>query len=104
MAITHSWTVENLNRRLSNDAIYSVQIKVTATDGTNTGEITNSLALAKGDPSSSDWVNYSDLTETKCLEWVKTAFTGLESDMETLATAALTEKTAPKTKASGKPF
>ena len=78
--------------------------KITATDGTNTGEITNSLHLSGADPTSSDWVNYSDLTESKCLEWIKSAFNGLEKDMQTIAAAALAEKTATPSSVKGKPF
>ena len=104
MAITYNWSVEDLHRKTNNDAVFGVKIKISATDGTNTGEITNSLHLDGADPTSSDWVNYADLTEDKCLEWVKSAFTGLEEDMQTIAAAALAEKTATPSSAKGKPF
>ena len=104
MAISYTWSVEDLLRKTSNDAVFGVKLKITATDGSNTAFITNSLGLAEGDPTSSDWVNYADLTEAKCLEWVKSAFTGLEGDMQTLAAAALAEKTATASTANGKPF
>lgn len=104
MAISYTWSVEDLLRKTSNDAVFGVKIKITATEGSNTAFITNSLGLAEGNPSSADWVNYADLTEAKCLEWVKSAFTGLESDMQTLAAAALADKTATASTANGKPF
>ena len=104
MAISYTWSVEDLLRKTSNDAVFGVKLKITATEGSNTAFITNSLGLAEGNPSSADWINYSDLTEAKCLEWVKSAFTGLEADMETLAAAALTEKTTSPSTAKGKPF
>ena len=104
MAISYTWSVENLHRRTSNDAVFGIEIKITATEGSNTAFITNSLGIAEGDPTSSDWINYADLTEAKCLEWVKSAFTGLEGDMQTLAAAALAEKTATASTANGKPF
>ncbi len=104
MAISYTWSVEDLLRKTNNDAVCAVKIKVSATDGTNTGFVTNSLHLADGDPTSGDWVNYSDLTESKCLEWVKSSITGLENDMEVLAAAALKEKTVTPPTASGKPF
>ena len=104
MAITYTWSVENLHRRTSNDAVFGIEIKITATEGSNTAFITNSLGLAEGDPTSSDWVNYADLTEAKCLEWVKSAFTGLEGDMQTIAASALAEKTTTQSTANGKPF
>ena len=104
MSIYYNWSVENLHRRTSNDAVFGIEIKITATVGSNTAFITNSLGIAEGDPTSSDWVNYADLTEAKCLEWVKSDFTGLESDMQTLAAAALAEKTATASTANGKPF
>tara|TARA_B100000902_G_C27104003_1_gene810219 strand:- start:322 stop:636 length:315 start_codon:yes stop_codon:yes gene_type:complete len=104
MAISYTWSVEDLHRKTNNDAVFAVEIKVTATEGSNTAFITNNLGVANGDPTSSDWVNYADLTEDKCLEWVKSAFTGLESDMQTIAAAALSEKTATPSSAKGKPF
>ena len=104
MAISYTWSVEDLPRKTNTDAVVAVKIKVTATEGSNTAFITNSLGLADGDPTSSDWINYSDLTEAKCLEWVKSAFTGLETDMETLAVAALAEKSRTPSTANGKPF
>ena len=104
MAISYTWSVENLHRRTSNDAVFGVEIKITATEGSNTAFITNSLGLPEGDPSSAGWINYSDLTEAKCLEWIKASFTGLENDMQVLAAAKLAEKTATKSSASGKPF
>ena len=104
MAISYTWSVEDLFRKTNNDAVFGVKIKITATEGSNSAFITNQLGLAKGDPSSADWINYSDLTEAKCLEWVKSAFTGLETDMETLAAAALAEKSRTPSPANGKPF
>ena len=105
MAISYTWSVEDLVRKTNNDAVFGVEIKITATEGSNTAFITNGpLGIAEGNPSSADWINYSDLTEAKCLEWVKSAFTGLEADMETLAAAALTEKTTNPSTAKGKPF
>ena len=104
MAISYTWSVEDLLRKTSNDAVFGVKLKITATEGSNTAFIKNSLGIAEGDPTSSDWVNYADLTEAKCLEWVKSAFIGLEGDMQTLAAAALAEKTATASTANGKPF
>ena len=104
MAISYTWSVENLHRRTSNDAVFGIEIKITATEGSNTAFITNSLGIAEGDPTSSDWINYADLTEVKCLEWLKASFTGLENDMEFIAAARLREKTETKSSASGKPF
>jgi hypothetical protein len=104
MAISYTWSVQDLLRKTSNDVVFGVKIKITATEGSNTAFITNNLGLAPGDPTSSDWINYADLTEAKCLEWVKSAFTGLESDMQTLAAAALADKTATASTANGKPF
>ena len=104
MAISYTWSVEDLPRKTSTDAVVAVKIKVTATEGSNTAFITKSLGLADGAPTSSDWINYSDLTEAKCLEWLKASFTGLEHDMEFIAAARLREKTETKSSASGKPF
>ena len=104
MAISYTWSVEDLLRKTSNDAVFGVKLKITATEGSNTAFITNSLGLAEGNPSSADWVNYADLTEAKCLEWVKSAFTGLEGDMQTIAASALAEKTTTQSTANGKPF
>jgi hypothetical protein len=104
MAISYTWSVEDLFRKTSNDAVFGVKLKITATEGSNSAFITNQLGLAEGDPTSSDWINYSDLTEAKCLEWVKSAFTGLEDDMQTIAAAALKEKTSTPSTTKGKPF
>ena len=104
MAISYTWSVQDLLRKTSNDVVFGVKIKITATEGSNTAFITNNLGIADGAPTSSDWINYADLTEAKCLEWVKSDFTGLESDMQTLAAAALAEKTATASTANGKPF
>jgi hypothetical protein len=38
------------------------------------------------------------------LEWIKAAFTGLEDDMQTIAAAALKEKTSAPSITNGKPF
>ena len=104
MAISYTWSVQDLLRKTDNDVVIGVKIKITATEGSNTAFITNNLGLAPGDPTSSDWINYSDLTEAKCLEWIKAAFTGLEDDMQTIAAAALKEKTSAPSITNGKPF
>ena len=104
MAISYKWSVENIHRRTNNDAVFGIEIKITATEGSKTAFITNSLGIAEGDPTSSDWINYADLTEAKCLEWLKDSFTGLEHDMEFIAAAKLKEQTATKNSISGKPF
>jgi len=104
MSISYTWSVENLYRKTNNDAVFAVDIKITAADGTNTASITNSLHLDGADPTSSDWVNYADLTEDKCLGWVKAAFTGLEDDMQFIAKKHLEGKTTTPSSAKGKPF
>lgn len=101
MATTYSWSVDSLERRVSDGLVKTVHYRVGATDGTHTSGAYGSVELEGG----SVVVPYEDLTEEVVIEWVKAKLGGDEAvaQVETALQADIAKKAAP-VMASGTPW
>lgn len=75
MAITNTWTVQQMDcypeEDGETDVVFTVHWTLTGTDGTYTGSVYGSQAVAV-DPDA-PFTPYADLTETQVIGWVQAA-------------------------------
>ena len=76
MSVTFTWSILPNGLRVKEvngnpDTVLNVEFKITATDGTHTVEMLNSVEL---DPvAGAPFIPFAQLTEQKVIEWVKAA-------------------------------
>ena len=93
MAITTTWSVNDMTHKDSDGGVFLVYWSLTATDGTYSAQEGGKLSRTY-DASASDYIAYADLTEADVLGWVYDSL--IEGD-ETAAEAKArmeTERTA----------
>ena len=93
MAITTTWSVNNMTHKDSDGGVFLVYWSLTATDGTYSAQGGNKLHCT-ANPSASDYIAYADLKESDVLGWV---YDSLRTGDETAAEAKArveTENTA----------
>ena len=83
MAITTTWSVNDMTHKDSDGGVFLVYWSLTATDGTYSAQEGGKLRCT-ADPSASDYIAYADLTEADVLGWV---YSSLIVDDETAAEA-----------------
>ena len=83
MAITTTWSVNDMTHKDSDGGVFLVYWSLTATDGTYSAQEGGKLRCT-ADPSASDYIAYADLTEADVLGWVYSSL--IEGD-ETAAEA-----------------
>ena len=83
MAITTTWSVNDMTHKDSDGGVFLVCWSLTATDGTYSAQEGGKLRCT-ADPSASDYIAYADLTEANVLGWV---YDSLAEDDETAAEA-----------------
>jgi len=83
MAITTTWSVNDMTHKDSDGGVFLVYWSLTATDGTYSAQEGGKLQCT-ADPSASDYIAYADLTEADVLGWV---YSSLIVDDETAAEA-----------------
>ena len=83
MAITTTWSVNDMTHKDSDGGVSLVYWSLTATDGTYSAQEGGKLRCT-ADPSASDYIAYADLTEADVLGWV---YSSLIVDDETAAEA-----------------
>jgi len=83
MAITTTWSVNDMTHKDSDGGVSLVYWSLTATDGTYSAQEGGKLRCT-ADPSASDYIAYADLTEADVLGWV---YDSLIVDDETAAEA-----------------
>ena len=69
MAITTTWSVNNMRHKDSDGGVFVVYWSIDATDGTYSAQGAGKLRCT-ADPSASDYIAYADLTEADVLGWV----------------------------------
>ena len=69
MAITTTWSVNDMTHKDSDGGVFLVYWSLIATDGTYSAQEGGKLRCDP-DPSSSDYIPYADLTENDVLGWV----------------------------------
>ena len=110
MADIYSWSINTLNRELSDGVVYTVHWLLSASrDNPNiSGETyTTSTYGSQGftaDPSDPGFIPYPDLTEADCIGWVQDAL-GIEAvtALEDGLSSQLDEQETP-TQAAGVPW
>ena len=83
MAITTTWSVNDMTHKDSDGGVFLVYWSLIATDGTYSAQDGGKLRCT-ADPSASDYIAYADLTEADVLGWV---YSSLIVDDETAAEA-----------------
>ena len=120
MAITYTWSIKDMKRLINEgDVVTAVTFSVTASEGSNSGIITNRVKLAGITSTTSGFADYNSLTESQVIDWVKNRMNNLgtvvsgppgvskpgESDMEALAKGAMLESVGvASTVGVGKPW
>jgi hypothetical protein len=110
MADTYTWSVNTLDRELSDGVVYTVHWSVTASrpNPNISGSTYNAGAYGSqgftADPSDPSFIQYDDLTEAICIGWVQDAM-GTEgvNSLESGLTSNLNEQETP-THAAGVPW
>jgi len=110
MTDTYTWSINNLNRELSDGVVYTVHWSVTASrpNPNISGSTYNAGAYGSqgftADPSDPNFIQYDNLTEAICIGWVQDAM-GTEgvSSLESGLTSNLNEQETP-TQAAGVPW
>jgi len=69
MAITYTWTISDLQRRVSDGAVVAAEWRCDAEDGMYRAS-TYSAASFEPDPASAGFIPYARLTESDVLAWV----------------------------------
>jgi len=69
MAITTTWSVNDMTHKDSDGGVFLVYWSLTATDGTHSAQSGGKLHCT-ADPSASDFIAYADLKESDVLGWV----------------------------------
>ena len=69
MAITTTWSVNDMTHKDSDGGVFLVYWSLVATDGTYSAQEGGKLRCT-ADPSASDYIAYADLTEADVLGWV----------------------------------
>ena len=69
MAITTTWSVNDMTHKDSDGGVFLVYWSLIATDGTYSAQEGGKLRCT-ADPSASDYIAYADLTEADVLGWV----------------------------------
>ena len=83
MAITTTWSVNDMTHKDSDGGVFLVYWSLTATDGTYSAQEGGKLRCT-ADPSASDYIAYADLKESDVLGWV---YDSLKEGDETAAEA-----------------
>ena len=83
MAITTTWSVNDMTHKDSDGGVFLVYWSLTATDGTYSAQEGGKLQCT-ANPSASDYIAYADLKESDVLGWV---YDSLKEGDETAAEA-----------------
>jgi len=83
MAMTTTWSVNDMTHKDSDGGVFLVYWSLIATDGTYSAQAGGKLRCT-ADPSASGYIAYADLTESDVLGWV---YSSLIVDDETAAEA-----------------
>ena len=100
MATTHTWSIAKLERNTSDDGVKIAHWRCESTDGTNTASAYGTTSHTPN-PSDSDFIPYTDLTEANVLEWVHEQV--VKADTEAANDAKIAELATP-TSTTGMPW
>jgi len=100
MAITYTWTIPTTERNLSDGGITTIHWRCTGVDGDYSAASYGTTSRTY-DSSSSDFIEYNDVTEANCIEWVQEDVS--EAEIEA-ALAAKIEADKNPTSAAGTPW
>ena len=98
MPNTHTWSIDDLQRKTSSGGVYDIDVRVVCSDGTNSIEEVFKVGVTPN-PSDPNYTPYDDLTEAQVLGWVYGIVD--QTEIENGLDDALAQKIAD---ASGKPW
>jgi hypothetical protein len=107
MADTYTWHIAQLERKLSDGAVYTAHWTVTATREVTGGDDLTAGSYGSvgfGDPDPKSFIEYDELTKEEVVQWVKDALG--EEQVETIedGLSAQLDKVENPTDASGIPW
>jgi len=111
MAITFTWSVNDMHKVTATGAVYKVEWSCSGVDADT--EVSHSRSgsylhtnsdgeQATPDHTASDFTAYSDLTEVDVLAWCKAG--GVSAENEALITSNITNKIAAQVNSTGMPW
>ena len=69
MAVTHTWSISDLERQVEGDGVIVVHWRLNSTDGSNSTSAYGTTNYTP-DPDDADFTSFNDLTEEVVLNWV----------------------------------
>jgi hypothetical protein len=99
--ITTTWTISQLDRSLSDGAVYTAHWQVVSVDGDYSASAYSTTSFTP-DPASPDFVPYADLTEAEVLGWVWAS--GVDKDATEASLAEQIELQKNPVTATGTPW
>ena len=111
MAATFTWDIPSVDRQVSSGLINNIHWRLKAVETIDGTEYTSECYGSKGmsgDPSSSDFIAYADVTKENVITWVKAAldnddYNASSSELEADLQKQINEKASP-VQASGTPW
>lgn len=84
MSIKTTWIIQDLQRNAEDGGVIKVSWVLWASDTQRVTDLSGEVSLSP-DASSSDFISFENLTETKVLEWVHNAVNKEDLEKEVLA-------------------
>lgn len=104
MSITIDWKVNDVESVIADGGVTNVKWSCSATDGEQAYAVNAGEAILEPDATASDFVGYSDLTESVVLGWAKDSIGTEEvASIEEVLTAKVTAQMTP-VKQTGLPW
>tara|TARA_R100000544_G_C2215375_1_gene54290 strand:+ start:782 stop:1084 length:303 start_codon:yes stop_codon:yes gene_type:complete len=100
MAITYTWTIENVKKTIATGGINQIHWRCTAVEGANSARNYGIVGCIP-DPDADNFIAYADVTEANCLAWAQAA---LGKDDIEAALAARIELIKTPTQSTGVPW
>ena len=72
MAVKYTWTIPKVERTITTGGINVIHWRCNAVDGDHSAGSFGTVSCTP-DPSASDFIAYTDVTEANCIAWVQAA-------------------------------
>ena len=70
MAVTHTWTISNVDQTIETGGINTIHWRCSAIDGDHSASSYGSFSCTPY-PDASDFIAYADVTEANCIAWAQ---------------------------------
>lgn len=103
MSVTHTWSIENMTRSVSDGGVQTVEYSVTGVDGDYNFTAYSTVNFTPN-PDEENFIEYEDLTEDVVIGWVKNSLgSDIVSATEDYVSQKINIQKAPVI-AEGKPW